>query len=103
MICIIESLRGRPDSAPHTPGTGCTSLTGQPLFCGKALLEASLDVHPLCSIPWDSAYLLPLATSSYASSPLLLQEAFPDGTSSNSFPSWAGTPLQVSSKPLEWS
>lgn len=78
MICIIESLRGRPDSVPILTGTGYASLSGQPLFCGKILLEASLGMFCLYSTLWDS--LLPLATNFYASGPLLLQEAFPDGT-----------------------
>lgn len=79
MICIMESLRGHPDSAPTHPGTRCISLTGQLIFCGKVLLEVSLRMPSLCSTPWDSAYLLPPATSFYASGPLLLQEAFPGG------------------------
>lgn len=79
MICLMESLRGHPDSAPTHPGTRCISLTGQPISWGKVLLEVSLRMPSLCSTPWDSAYLLPPATSYYASGPLLLQEAFPGG------------------------
>lgn len=53
MFSIIESLRGHSDSAPIPTETGCASLSGKSLFCGKTLLVAKLRMPTLCSTPWD--------------------------------------------------